>query len=915
MGSFSGRAACGIRVFAAAFAAAAFAILLRGQQSTGEIKLQVKDQSGAAVTASGKLENTASGTNRVFQVDDKGSADLPDVAPGRYRLELTHTGFTSWSEAVEVKPGATVTREITLTLSASAFRVNVVESTPLAGFDVPVNQIAAPVQSATAADLEESGSLDLSDLLSKRLAGVNVNQSQENPYQPDVNYRGYTASPLLGTPEGVSVFMDGVRMNQPFGDIVSWDLIPKVAIQQATLMPGSNPLFGLNTLGGALAVQMKDGSSAPGSTITATGGSNNRRAIEFEHGGSNKSALSWYVAGNVFHDDGWRPLSPSDVRQTFAHLGWQGTKTSLGLSLAYAYNDLWGHGPQEQRLLNENYSSGYTLSDETFNRSPFLNLTVRHAVSNQLTFSGNAYFRYIISDTFNTDFNSDSLSEAVYQPSAAEQAALTKAGYSGFPTSGATAANTPFPKWRCIAEVLLLTEPAEKCDAFLTRSWTNQSNYGGAGQMTWSTNLGKAKNQFTPGFGFDRSVLDFKQNQQFAYINPDRTMTGIGGWADGSTNTNGGPFDTRVNLRGTPWTWSLFAADSLTAGKWTMTASGRFNRARVNNLDRLLPAAGPGSLTGTYVFNRLNPAVGITFSPTAAVNAYASYNEGSRAPTSIELGCADPNDPCHLPNSLVSDPALRQVITRTFEAGLRGTPERHMNWSVSLFRAGNWDDMLFVSSPLANNGYFKNFGRTRRQGVTVDLSGTIRKFEVGGDYTFVDATYQSRETIDGAANSANDGGTAGLDGNIAISPGNRIPEIPHHMLKVFAGWQPTQKFFVEANLNAISSSFARGNDNNLDKPDGVYYIGTGISPGYAIVDLSTHYQLRKHLQLFANIDNLLNRHYSMGAELAITGITPQGNYLARPFPATASGDYPQVHSTFLSPGAPFAVQGGLKFTF
>jgi outer membrane receptor protein involved in Fe transport len=885
------------------------------QTPTAEIKLTVKDPSGAAVAATGKLENMASGVSRGFQADVNGTADLTNVAPGRYRLEVSHSGFTTSSEVIDLQPSALLTREVTLSVGASSFNLNVVEATPLAGFDVPVNNIPAPVQSASAEELHRSGSLDLADFLNKRLAGVNVNESQENPYQPDVNYRGYAASPLLGTPEGVSVFMDGVRMNQPFGDVVSWDLIPKVAIQQATLMPGSNPLFGLNTLGGALAVQTKDGNSQPGTSITVTGGSNNRRAVEMEYGGSNKGSLNWYLAGNIFHDDGWRPLSPSDVRQSFAHLGWQGSKTSVGLSLSYSYNDLWGHGPQEQRLLATDYASGYTLSDETFNRSPFFNATVRHALTSHVTFSGNAYFRYILSDTFNTDFNSDSLSESMYQPTPADQAALTKAGYTGFPTSGANSSNTPFPYWRCIAQVLQYAEPAEKCDAFLTRSWTKQSNYGAAGQLTWSTTRGRIQNQFTPGFAVDHSSLDFKQNQQFAYINPDRTMTGVNGWADGSTNVNGVPFDTRVDLHGNPGTWSLFAADSMTAGKWTLTASGRYNRATVDNLDRLEPAGGPGSLTGKYVFSRLNPAAGVTFTPVASVNAYFSYNEGSRAPTSIELGCADPNNPCHLPNSLVSDPALRQVVTRTLEAGLRGTPERNLNWSVNWFRAGNWDDLLFVASPLANNGYFKNFGKTRRQGATVDVNGRIGHFDLGGDYTFVDATYQSPETIFGAANSTNDAGTPGVDGNIQIQPGNRIPNIPHHMLKVFAGWQVSQKFFVGADLNAHSSSFGRGNDNNLDQPDGVHYFGNGIAPGYAVIDFSAHYQLRKHMQLFANIDNLLNRHYYTGATLAITGITPQGTYLARPFPPTPSGDFPQIYSTFLSPGAPFAVQGGMKVSF
>jgi outer membrane receptor protein involved in Fe transport len=879
-----------------------------------EVRVTVKDSSGAVMGAFVRLENLASGAVRSIQPDESVVYAAKDIAPGRYRLEVSRPGFASWSEVINVHAGAALAREVTLRLGPAAERIDVVESMPLAGLNVPVTDVPTPVQAISAQHLEESGALDLAAFLKRQLIGVNVNETQENPYQPDVNYRGYTASPLLGTPEGLSVYVDGVRMNQPFGDIVSWDLIPKIAIQEATLMPGANPVFGLNTLGGALSVQTKDGITHPGTSLESTGGSNGRRAVEFEHGGSRRSALNWYLAGNLFHEDGWRPLSPSDVRQSFARIGWQRTKTTVGLTASYVYNDLWGHGPQEQRMLARDYSSGYTLSDETVNRSPFFNLTLRRAASPNVTFSANAYFRYIRADTFNTDFNSDSLTESVYQPSAADQAALTRAGYTGFPSSGATAANTPFPKWRCIAQVLLRDEPGEKCNAFLTRSWTMQHNFGAAGQMTWSSAPAGLKNQFTPGFAIDHSGLDFRQTREFAYINPDRTMTGLGLLVDGSTNINGAPFDERVDLRGTPGSWSLFAADTLASpGRWSVTASARFNRVKVNNYDRLVPG-GPESLSGRYVFSRLNPAIGFTFTPVKSVNAYVGYNEGGRAPTSIELGCADAFNPCHLPNSLVSDPPLRQVVARTFETGIRSTGAARLNWSLGWFLAENHDDLLFVASAQANNGYFKNFGRTQRLGATAALDACIRRVTVGGSYTFVDATYQSTETVSGSANSTNDAGTPGLDGDITIHPGDRIPMIPHHIVKGFVEWAPAERFFVEVSANALSKSYARGNENNQHKPYGVYYIGPGTSPGYVVVDLSAHYQAHKHLEFVAQIDNLLNRHYYSGAELAVTGFTPQGTYLARPLPAV-NGEFPLVHSTFFSPGAPFAVTGGLRFSF
>src|SRR5262249_24602692 len=157
--------------------------------------------------------------------------------------------------------------------------------------------------------------------------GVHVNETQGNPYQPDINYRGYTASPLLGTPQGVSVYMDGVRLNQPFGDVVSWDLIPRIAVSELALMPGSNPLFGLNTLGGALSLQTKDGRSGNRTSLTLGGGSFGRKTAEFEHGGSSSNGLNWYVASNMFFEDGWRQSSPSDVRQFFGKFGWQNALT------------------------------------------------------------------------------------------------------------------------------------------------------------------------------------------------------------------------------------------------------------------------------------------------------------------------------------------------------------------------------------------------------------------------------------------------------------------------------------------------------------------------------------------------------------------------------------------------------------
>jgi outer membrane receptor protein involved in Fe transport len=887
---------------------------------TAEIQLEIKDPSGAAVEASGRFENLATGASRAFQTNSEGRYVFNGLALGRYRVHVSKSGFSPQSMFLNLQSAAPVSRTIKLALAAPAFQVDVVGTTPLPGVDRSLEEIPTPVQAATERELEQSGALDLSAFLNRRFNGVYLNEVQGNPLQPDLNYRGYTASPLLGTPQGVSVYMDGVRVNQPFGDVVSWDLIPRIAISETTLIPGSNPLFGLNTLGGSVSIQTKDGHSNPGMSLALSGGSFGRKMGEFEYGGSNAQRLNWYMASNLFFEDGWRETSPSNVRQFFGNVGWQGAKTVLGLTVSYANNSLIGNGLQEQGFLLGDYSSVYTKPDITANRSPFLNLRARHNLDTRLTFSGNIYYRYIRTNTLNGDINEDSLDQAVYQPSVAERAALAAAGYTGFPAAGETAANTPFPSWRCIAQSLLRDEPAEKCNGLLNRSGTKQHNYGTSGQVSWFSSPGGKRNQFTAGAAYDRNKVDFAQSTELGYLNPDRSVTGVASFADGVTggDEDGVPFDTRVDLNGKISTGSVYATNTLTVrNDVNLMLAGRYNRTTIRNYDRIHPAAGPGSLTGEHVFDRLNPAAGITFKVAGLPNVFMSYSEGSRAPTAIELGCADPEQPCKLPNAMAGDPPLQQVVTRTVEAGVRGGLESHLRWSAAWFRAGNRNDILFVASEQTGFGYFKNFGKTRRQGLELDINGRIRRVNWGAGYTFLDATFQSEELVNGAGNSTNEEaleGLPGVEGLIEIEPGNRIPLTPRHFFKAYADVEVTPHFLVDVGMLAISSSYARGNENNLHQPDGAYYAGPGTSPGYAVVNLGARYLVRRGVELFVQINNLFDREYYTAAQLGATGFTDSGNYIARPF-AAVNGEFPVRHATLLAPGAPRGAWGGIRFRF
>jgi outer membrane receptor protein involved in Fe transport len=891
-------------------------VLLQAQSPTGEIRLEVKDPSGAAVAASGTLANLAGGLVKTFQADANGAYRFASLPYGRYRLVVNKSGFEAQSLIINVQSATPVTRAVTMTLATIESKVQVVAVTPLAGTDLSPDQIAGSVQTATASDVEKSGALQLADFMDRRLNGVYLNEMQANPFQPDVNYRGYTASPLLGTPEGVSVYLDGVRQNQPFGDVVSWDLIPENAISEIALMPGSNPLFGLNTLGGALSVRTKDGVSAPGLEGSFTYGSSNRKQGEASFGGGKSTGFNWFFAGNIFHESGWRVDSPSDVRQGFGRLGWRKSKTDLALTMSYAYNHMIGNGLQDYRLLDRDYSSVYSIPDVTSDRARAFNFIVRHDFSDALTFSGNAWYRNIRTEGINPNLNTDSFDESVYQPTAADIAALTAAGYSGFPTSGATAANTPFPKWRCIAQALERSEPNEKCDAVTVYSKEVENEYGASGQITATNTLSWGRNQFTAGVSLDRGSARYTQNTQYGYLNPDYTITGVPAWQDGSTNEDGVPVDSRVNLHSLTPNWSLYFTDTLTiARNLNITASGRFNRITVDNADRISPIAGPGSLDGNYVFQRFNPAIGITWSPIPTVNAYASYTQSSRAPTAIELGCADPANPCSLPNALSSDPPLQQVVSGTWEVGVRGKPEalfiHNLSWNAGAFRGDNRNDILFVSSVQLGTGYFQNFAKTRREGFDADLSGRIWRVTWGLDYTYLLATYQSPAVVDGSGNNTSDtalSGFPGLDGNIYVHPGNRIPLIPKQNGKAFANIQATSKLGFDLNEIVVSSSYARGNENNAYNATGLYYLGPGVSAGYGVTNVLAHYDLTKHFQLVFQVDNLFNRHYATAAQLANTGETAQGAFIARPFApygaGPQAGNYPLQSVTFFSPGAP-----------
>lgn len=743
-------------------------------------------------------------------------------------------------------------------------KVEVISTTPLAGIGLPLALIPANVQTVKSEQLVEQKSLTIADFMNQNLSGVNVNDTQNNPYQPDVSFRGYSASPLLGTPQGLSVFVDGVRVNEPFGDVVNWDLIPVNAINSVNLIPGSNPLFGLNTLGGALSVQTKSGRTNPGGAIEYYQGSWGRKAGSAEFGGvSDDGAIDYFISGNVFSEDGWRDFSPTDVGQAFAKIGWQNETSALNLSYTAADNKMVGNGLIPADFLREQgRKSILTRPDKTENKLSFLNLNGSHFFNDDVQLSGNVYYRLGKTRTLNGDGNDD------YD-------------------DGQTLAQNN-------ADCLATTDPEDAedfCSGANNRTQSRRQGYGLNMQLTFNQDVLGYKNQLVTGVGYDYGRTNFKQSTEFGLINGTRGVEGLGLFSD----------EGLVNLKGVSETYSAFATDTISLSPlWHLTMSGRYNYTEVDNKDRINPVPNPvmamnESLTSNQTYNRFNPAVGLNFTPSQNLTAYASYNEGSRAPTAIELGCANPDQPCRLPNAFAGDPPLDQVVAKTFEGGLRGNLTPSIGWTFSAYRAQNFNDIQFISSqPNSNRGFFDNVGKTRRQGFDVGLGGRLEKFTWNLGYSFVKATYQSNFAIASEVNSA------AVNDEIQVGKGDNIPGIPRHQLKLRAAYDVTPSWSVGTNVFAFSDQYSRGNENNQHEGE-----GAKVS-GYAVMNIDTRYQINHNWQLFAKLNNVFDREYSNGGLL--------GEHRFNATTGQFSGDESSTNA-FFAPGAPRAGWFGVRYAF
>ncbi|OWJ61897.1 TonB-dependent receptor [Paraburkholderia caledonica] len=757
---------------------------------------------------------------------------------------LASISVGAWADgqpAAEVSASAATSAEVVETgadgQTTTLAPVVVVGTTPLLGIGTPLAQVPANVQTVHAQDIAQQHRSTLTDYFAKNLPSVDIADAQGNPYQMNVNYRGFTASPLLGTPQGISVFVDGVRVNEPFGDVVNWDVLPQQAIDTIQLIPGSNPTYGLNTLGGALAITTKNGKTSPGGEAEVALGSWGRKSAQIEQGGTIGQNLDYYVTGNVANDNGWAEQNASRVRQIFGKLRYTDADTTLSLSAGGADNDL--HGTQTiPRSFLGNPKQPYTYPDQNLNTAGYLTLSGEHYFSDNVELSGNAYYRHFRNSNLSSNTN---------------------------------------PNFGSIGD----DGDVDTTQATNEKSVVSTESYGASLQLTLLGKLGGMENQFVAGVSADIANSRYTESSQDAVFTDSRATLGIGDFTQQTAaKTHNGNY-------------GIYMQDTLSLTKqWSLTLAGRYNwaDATIGDSSGLQP-----QLNGHHTFSRFNPAVGINWNPTSTFTAYATYNEGMRSPTAIELACADPAAPCSLPNDFVSDPALQPVISKTFEFGARGRVGQATTWSAAVYRTTLDNDIEFISSngAASNRGFFQNVGRTRRQGFELSGRSQLGPLAVTASYSYIDATYRSAWTESSPSNSSAD-----ANGNIVVKPGDHLPGIPANTVKLQLDYAATAKWKVGANLTWRGGIYAQGDENNQDV--------NGKIAGYLLIDLDTSYQVTKQLQVFANITNLLDKRYASFGTL--------GENFFNGLNHTFDGANPS-NEQFVGPGAPRGFWVGLRYAW
>ena len=734
--------------------------------------------------------------------------------------------------------------------------VEVIGASPLLGTGLDRNKVPAVTNVLTGDDIRRTGISSALGALEDKTPGVSLGDAQGNQFQPNLIYRGFSASPLDGNAQGLAVYLNGVRFNQPFADAVNWDLLPDIAIDKMNLQ-GSNPVFGLNALGGSLSIQLKNGFSFKGGSAEVYGGSFGTIGGAFQYGIQSGNTAT-YVATNMLHSDGWRQFGSSDIRQFYGDVGWRGNSAELHLNILAADNVLNGPGTVPVELLSVQRNAAFT--------SP--NLTT------------NKYGLVSLSGTWDAT-DTTSLQSVLYYSNISQRI-----------SNGNTTDAQPCDGFLCDARGNLLHgRDGAPIPDFLNGGPYSQLNaqavdtngFGAAVQGTHEATIFGMRHRLVAGVSFDGGVAMFTASTALGGLIGDRVFAGPGITIDEPADAI-----SPVRVRTSTAYYGAYIADVIDlTPKISLSLSGRMNVAQVDLHD-----LNGTALNGSHQFNRFNPGIGLTYNMLPNLTLYASYAEANRAPTPSELSCAGPQSPCTLANFFVGDPSLKQVVSHTFETGIRGQwqafEKTALDWNMGLYRTDNSDEILFVASDTPGLAFFQNVSQTRRQGIEAGVTLRSPTLKAWLNYTYTDATFQTALTLDSPLNPVAD-----ANGLVHVVPGNRLAGIPRHRLKAGLSYAVTDAWTVGASAIVSSGQTLFGDEANLTPDTGAY----------VVLAANTSYQITDNIQVFAILRNLLNAKYQTFGTFSATNAIPI---------AQAPG---ASNTRSLSPAAPLSGFAGMRVTF
>lgn len=726
---------------------------------------------------------------------------------------------------------------------------NLVRLSPIAGSEVPLEKVPGAVGRVSSADVARSGTANVEEALQQNVPGVIVSDLQGSSFQTDVQYRGFSASPVNGTPQGLAVYQNGVRINEVFGDTVNWDMIPTVAINDISVVSG-NPVFGLNAIGGAISLTMKDGFNFHGVESDTRAGSYGRLQESLQ-GGVQSGNTAAYVALEGINDDGFRDFSPSRVRRMYGDVGVKNQDSEFHLNVTGASNFFGVAAPSPVELLEQDFSKTFTTPQTTKNDMAMLSANGTVALTPTLSVSGVAYLR-----RFRQSHVDGNISDV--EP-CADPGFLCLDEEPLVDGAGNPIAN-PFGDDETIGSV--------------DRTSVDAKSFGASLQATSKAQFLGHDNQLVVGVSADHGKVTSTSNSELGSVNLDNfVVTGLGILPQGPEGIVPVGLNTTTDYLGLYFsnTFDVTSALSLTTG-------GRFNYANLDLKDEL---GNNDDLTGEHTFSRFNPMTGLTYKFSPRLSFYGSYSEANRAPTPAELACSDPEKPCLLENFLVSDPDLKQVVSNSWEAGLRGklgvpnTGDK-IDWSLGLFRTLNTNDIINVASDITGRGFFQNGGDTLRQGIEAAITYRSTRLFVFANYAYTDATFRDDLLLSSPSNPQADD-----NGDIQVRKGDHLPAIPAHRLKLGADYMLTEAWKIGADMVFASDQFFVGDEGNDNTK----------LPGYAVFNLHTSYDISKNVQIYALVNNVSdNRYATYGTyfEAADVGLTdPRTITPAQPLSAYA----------------------------